>query len=83
MVIPRLPVDAARAERVVDVADGEDTRLQRQIGGRHAVRVARAVEPLVMVADEPADAPREAELSKQGVAPDGVPPDDLEFTIVQ
>ncbi len=80
---PRLAVDAAGAEGVVDVARGQNPGLERERAGGDAGRVAAAAEPLVMVADEPADAPREAELSQQRVAPDGVPPDDLEFTIVQ
>ena len=50
--VPRAAVDPRRDERVVDVADREDARLERDLGLGQATRVARPVEPLVVVVDE-------------------------------
>jgi ABC-type phosphonate transport system ATPase subunit len=52
-MLPRGPVDARRHERVVDVADAEDARLQVDPISLEAARIATSVEPLMMVADEP------------------------------
>ena len=57
---PRRAVDAVGDQRVVDVAGGEDARLDRQVAALQAARVAGAVEPLVVVGDEPADGLGEA-----------------------
>ena len=45
----------ARDERVVDVADAEDARLQVELLAAQPVRVAAAVEPLVVGEHEPRD----------------------------
>ena len=54
------PVDPRRDERVVDVADRQDPRLEVELVAAQPARVAAAVEPLVMVEHEPADAVVEA-----------------------
>ena len=65
---PRVAVDPLRDQRVVDVADGEDPSVERELAGHEAARVSVAVEPLVMVAYEPADAFAEsAELGEKAV----------------
>ena len=66
-------VDAVGDERVVDVADREDPRVQRQLLLGQAARVAAAVEALVMVGDEVANGGGEAaELLEQAPAGLGV-----------
>src|SRR5688500_12686843 len=50
LVRPRLAVDALRTQGVVDVAHGQDASLERERGG--AVRIAAAVQPLVVTAHE-------------------------------
>ena len=81
LVHPRLAVDAVGAKRVVDVADGEHARLEREDGG--AVRVAGAVQPLVVVAHEAPDAGRETEPAEERVAPDRVLLDERVLGIVE
>src|SRR4051812_2157908 len=52
---PRGPVRAFRDECVVNIADCEDARRDVQLLAAEAARVAGALEPLVMVEDEPPD----------------------------
>ena len=70
---PRVAVDAVGDERVVDVAGGEDPRAERELGAGQAARVARAVEALVVLADEAQHRRREAaELAQEPDAGLGV-----------
>ena len=62
-------VDAVGDERVVDVDDGQDAGLDAQLVGLQAARVARAVQPLVVVGDEAADRLREAAELVEQLAP--------------
>ena len=70
---PRRPVDARRDERVVDVADGEDPRVERERRRVEAVGVALPVEPLVVAADEAADvSPKPPSSRSSSLAPLGM-----------
>src|SRR5215213_2882698 len=81
LVAPGFAVDAVRAERVVDIADCEHLRLERE--QRRAVRIAASVQPLVMVAHEPPDPGREAESAEESVTPHRVLLDDRVLLVVQ
>ena len=84
VVRPGVSVDADGEERVVHVADGEDARLQVEVERRAAVRVAAAVEPLVVVEHEPPHEIGEpAELAEELVPPLGMPLDDRELLLVE
>ena len=63
---PRLTVDRRRDERVVDVADGEDPRIEVDLSARRPSRIPGSVEPLVVVAHQPAHgSPETPELVEQ------------------
>src|SRR5579872_3566524 len=81
---PCRPVDARRDERVVYVADREDARLEREVVCVQSTWVAAAVEPFVMVEDEPLDRVVEAaELVQQLAAALRVQLDDLVLVVVE
>ena len=75
-----LAVDARGDECVVDVADGEDARVEVERVARDAVRVARAVETLVMVTDE-AERRLEVHRSRSTRTPFSGDADDVELRI--
>src|SRR5262249_30726105 len=81
---PRCTVRTRRDQRVVDVAHGGDPRGEIELAVAQAARVARAVEPLVMVEDEPADRVVEAaELGEELPAALRMLLDDPELVVVQ
>ena len=81
---PGGPVDAVGDERVVDVADGQDACRRVELVARQPARVARAVEPLVVVEHQPQHARREAaELAQQALAGLGVLADVRELLVVE
>src|SRR5258706_3619379 len=49
----RRPVDAVRRHRAECVGDGDDPRPERDVQPDESVRVAGAVEPLVVVSNDP------------------------------
>src|SRR3990170_468010 len=72
LVAPRVAVHTTGEERIVNVADREDSRRDAELLAAGAVRVAGTVEPLVVVADEAAHPAREGELAEERVAPEQI-----------
>src|SRR6266511_3110501 len=84
ILTPRRAVDARRDQRVVDVAHGEDPRVEREVALGEATRVALAVEAFVVVADELVNrCGKAAQLAQQLHATLGMPLDRGELFLVQ
>src|SRR5256885_10082322 len=81
---PRLAIDTWRDERVVDVADRQNSGVETEIAFAQAARIALPVQTLVMAVHEFVDGrPEAAELAQQLDAAPGVELDRSELLVVE
>jgi hypothetical protein len=73
------PLRAGRQHRLGSIRHRDDACLEQDLLALQAARVARAVEPLVVLTDDLRDRPREFDATQAFVAALGVRLDELEF----